>query len=473
MTSFAAPTGRRALFLFLVLGGVAVYGPASMDMYIPALPKLAESFGVATSAAELTITAYLIGLAVGQLVAGPLSDVLGRRRPLLVGLAVYAAASLLCALAPAFYLLVAMRLLQGLAAAGGVAISRAIIRDMYSGVQAARYFSRLMLMIGLAPVVAPILGAQLLRVTSWRGIFVTLSLLSLVLLLVTASFLPETLRAERRSAGSVAATGRTFAILFRDRVFLAYALALGCATASIVGYLTGSPFVIEDVYGRSPQFFSLVFSVIALAMIAFSQLNAGLVRHVSSSCLLACGLAVNVASGTALVMVVVVGGLGLWPLLACFLILFSTWGIIQPNVTALGLADYPQVAGTASAALGLFQYGMGAIAAPLVGAGGSRTVMPLAQTIMAFGAASFVVVVAAAWGRSRAARRTDVSTGLNVAVSRGNRWSASPGCPRGITDGWSEDPESLSQLVKGGQLKNASAKGEVSTSRSGGFTTRP
>jgi MFS transporter, DHA1 family, multidrug resistance protein len=415
--SFTAPTGRRALLLFLVLGGVAAYGPASMDMYIPALPQVAHSFRVATSATELTVTAYLIGLGVGQLLAGPFSDVLGRRRPLLVGLAVYTVASLSCALAPTLSLLVAMRLLQGLAAASGVAISRAIIRDLYSGAQAARYFSRLMLIIGAAPVVAPVVGAQLLRVTSWRGIFVALSLLSIMLLASTAAFLPETLAEERRGAASVIDTGRTFAMLFRDRVFLGYALALGCATASLIGYISGSPFVIEDVYGHSPQFFSLIFSVNALAMIAFSQLNAHLVQHVPSGRLLAWGLSVNVATGAVLVMIVSIGGLGLTPILICFFVLFSTWGLIPPNITALALTDHPQAAGTASAALGLFQYGIGAIAAPLVGAAGSRTAMPLALTIIGFGAASLAAIGSTTWRRMHATRSHDASALLNVAAS--------------------------------------------------------
>lgn len=400
MTAFVVPTGRRAFVLFLVLGGVAVYGPASMDMYLPALPKLAHSFGVPASAAQLTVTTYLAGLAIGQLIAGPFSDVLGRRRPLLVGLVVYTVGSLLCALAPTLYVLVAMRLLQGLAASGGVAISRAIIRDLYSGARAARYFSRLMIVIGVAPVVAPTVGAQLLRATSWRGIFVALSLLGVVLFVATATLLPETLPKERRRAGRLQVTVRVFAMLLRDRVFRGRALALGCAMGSIIAYVAGSPFVVEDIYRRSPQFFSLMFSANAVVMIAFSQLNAHLVQRILTGRLLAWGLVVNVLSGMAIVTVLLVGGLGLWPIIVGFLVLFSTWGFIQPNVTALALADHPQVAGTASAGLGFVQYGMGAIAAPLVGVGGARTGLPLGLVILTFSVASFLAVASTAWHRS-------------------------------------------------------------------------
>src|SRR6267143_566798 len=231
--------------LFVLLGGLTAFGPLSIDMYLPALPAIGRDLAASESMIQLTLTACLIGLAIGQVIAGPLSDALGRRRPLLIGVAGYVIASLLCALAPAATILVALRLLQGLAGAAGIVIARAIVRDLYSGSAAARYFSRLILVMGLAPILAPVLGAQLLRFTSWHGIFVVLAMITALLWLGAARGLPETLPPARRRIGSLSDTTQTFRRLAADTEFVGYAAAGGLAFGAMFAYIAVSPFVLK------------------------------------------------------------------------------------------------------------------------------------------------------------------------------------------------------------------------------------
>ncbi len=252
--------------LLIILGALSAFAPLSIDMYLPALPALGRGFGASASQTQLTLNACLLGLALGQMIAGPLSDALGRRRPLLVGVAAYAAASLLCVIAPSIGALVLLRFVQGLAGAAGIVIARAVMRDWYTGV-AARYFSLLMLVNGLAPILAPVIGGQLRRVASWRGIFVTLALIGVLLLLATARGLPETLARADRHTGSVPATLATFRRLLADRSFVGHALSSGFAFAAMFAYIAGSPFVLQDIYGVSPQLFSIVCGMNALGII--------------------------------------------------------------------------------------------------------------------------------------------------------------------------------------------------------------
>src|SRR2546425_12356619 len=268
-SSEAAPVGtwfRRAR-IFVLLGGLTAFGPLSIDMYLPALPAIGRDLAASESVIQLTLTACLTGLALGQILAGPLSDRLGRRRPLLIGVAGYVLASLLCATAPAAPLLVGFRLLQGLAGAAGIVIARAIVRDLYAGSAAARYFSRLILVMGLAPILAPVVGAQLLRFTSWHGIFLVLALITALLWLGAASALPETLPVQRRRSGSLGDTVRTFRKLAADTQFISYAVAGGLAVGAMFAYIAGSPFVLQGIFHVSPQTFSLIFGVNALGFV--------------------------------------------------------------------------------------------------------------------------------------------------------------------------------------------------------------
>jgi DHA1 family bicyclomycin/chloramphenicol resistance-like MFS transporter len=383
-----------------VLGALSAIGPLSIDLYLPAFPALSGDLHATQSQIQLTLTACLAGLALGQLVVGPLSDALGRRRPLLVGIALYLAASVLCAVATSAPALVAGRALQGLAGAAGVVIGRAIVRDLYAGNAAARFFSRLMLIVGVAPIAAPVLGAELLRYTSWQGLFWVLAVVAVVLLLVVGFGLRETLPPERRRSGSLADTARTYGRLATDRVFLGYALSGGLAFAAMFAYISGSSFVLQDVYGVSAQAYGLLFGLNALGLTAMSQINGRLVGRVSTRALLRAGLLITAGGGLLLVAVAATHVGGLAGVAVALFVAVSGIGFVMPNSTALALADHPEAAGTASALLGAIQFLVGALAAPLVGALGGSTALPMALVI----AATAVLAVLAFAGLARPAR---------------------------------------------------------------------
>ncbi len=363
-----------------LLGALSMFAPLSTDMYLPALPSMANDLSASAAAVALTLTASLVGLGVGQLVAGSLSDALGRRRPVLVGLAVYTASSALCALAPDVWTLSALRLVQGGAGAAGIVIARAVVRDLYSGVEAARFFARLMIVIGLAPILAPIVGGQLLHFTDWRGVFLVLTGIGAVLAIVSWRALAETLPASARQRGGLANMLRVLAVLLRDRRFMGLTLCFGLFFGAVFSYIAGSPFVLEDIFGLSPQVFGVVFAINAVGLVAASQLGGRLVGRVGPQRLLTIGIAAGAASGLGFLLTVLVHG-GLVAVLPCFFLLLSSFGLVAPNATALALAPFPHVAGSASALMGLMQFGIGAAVAPLVGVAGTRTALPTATVI--------------------------------------------------------------------------------------------
>lgn len=373
--------------LFVLLGGLTAFGPLSIDMYLPALPMIGRELHAAESVVQLTLTACLIGLAVGQIISGPLSDTLGRRRPLIAGVGAYAVASIACALAPSAAVLVAFRVLQGLSGAAGIVIARAVVRDMYSGSAAARYFSRLVLIMGLAPILAPVLGGQLLRITTWHGIFVALAVISVLLLIGAALALPETLPPDRRRASGFRNTVRAFGMLFQDARFVGFALAGGLGFGAMFAYIAGSPFVLQGIYHLSPQIFSLVFGANALGFVITSQVNGSLVDRIDPARLMLTGLIINLVAGLALLAVVLFGGgLGVAAILPPLFVLVASIGFVVPNAVALALSRHPEAAGTGSALLGLVQSGVGALGAPLVGIEGIRTALPMAVVIATSGA---------------------------------------------------------------------------------------
>jgi MFS transporter, DHA1 family, multidrug resistance protein len=378
--------------LIAILGLTTAIGPLSIDMYLPAFPAIAADLHVPAAQVQLSLTTCLIGLAVGQLICGPLSDRWGRRRPIVAGLAAYVLVSLLIALAPSAPVLVALRFVQGLAGGTGVVVARAIVRDLYSGVRAAKFFSRLTLIFGVAPIAAPSLGSAVLRLTSWHGIFVALGVLALLLLVLVVARLPETLPPERRSPGGVADTLRTARTLFADKTYLGYALCQSFAFAAMFAYISGSPFVLQNGYGLSPTVFSLLFGVNALGLIALSQLNGRLLDRFSPRTLLIATLTLETAAA-----LVVLGGAALALLIvvaAGLFVLVSALGMVTPNATALALDRHPRRAGTAAAVLGGIQSVIAAAAAPLVGIGAPGAGTPLALVITAFATAALLAVLA-------------------------------------------------------------------------------
>jgi DHA1 family bicyclomycin/chloramphenicol resistance-like MFS transporter len=378
--------------LVLILGALSTFGALSIDMYLPALPQLARDFGASASSIQLTLSACLIGLALGQVVAGPLSDTYGRRRPLLIGVSAYAAASLACAVAPSVLLLTIFRCVQGLAGAAGIVIARAIVRDLYAGAAAARFFSWLMVVSGLAPILAPILGGQVLQVTSWRSVFLVLFVIGLLLLVLAALGLTETLPTEVRQTGGLRATRTTFRRLLADSAFVGYAGAGGFAFAALFAYISGSSFVLQEIYGVSPQGYSIIFGINAFGLMAASQVNGWLVCRVSPQRLLIGGLTAMACGGAAQLAVIAVGSLGLGGVTIALSLVVVSLGFVMPNATTLALSGHPRTAGSASALLGVLQFAVGAAAAPLVGLG-SRSAVPMAIVIAVCGVSALAVGV--------------------------------------------------------------------------------
>ncbi|HVD80553.1 MAG TPA: multidrug effflux MFS transporter, partial [Propionibacteriaceae bacterium] len=340
----AAEPARPPAHTVVVLGLLTMFGPLSLDLYLPALPQLADDLNASASAAQLSITACLVGLAVGQLVAGPMSDRLGRKRPLIIGLLAYVLASVACAFAPSAAILALLRLVQGLAGAAGIVISRAIARDLYSGRALMIFFSRLLLIAGLAPVIAPILGGQLSRIMSWRGIFGVLAGFGAVLLLAGWLGLKETLPPERRIVGGFGRTLQGYNTLLHDRFFVGCALSSGLAGATMFAYIAGSTFVLQRIYSMSPQGFSLVFGCISLGLVAAAQGGARIALVWPLTRVLGLGLIVNLL-GAAFLLATVIIDLPLAVLIAALVVMVGAVGLIFPTANALAMADYPDLAG--------------------------------------------------------------------------------------------------------------------------------
>lgn len=371
----AAPDTRgQRLQLVLILGASIALGPLTIDMYLPALPEITDDLMTTSATVQLTLTGTLLGLALGQLFIGPLSDRLGRRRPLLAGTAVHVLASVLCLVAPNIAVLGALRVLQGLGAAAGAVIALAVVRDLYNGRAAATLLSRLILVMGVAPVIAPTLGGELLRFTSWRGVFGALALFGLVLLPLTARGLRETLPPERRQSSGVLGTLRTYGGLLRDRTFVGLVLVGGLTMAGLLGYVAGSSFVFQQQFGLDQQQFGLVFGSGAFWLIAATQLNTVLLRRFSPQQLLLGAVAAGAMAGLVLLGLALTGTGGLLGVLLPMWSVLFTVGFALPNAPAVALSQHGEVAGTAAALLGAVRFGVGAVVSPLVGMLGNDAV---------------------------------------------------------------------------------------------------
>jgi DHA1 family bicyclomycin/chloramphenicol resistance-like MFS transporter len=342
---------------------------------------------------QLTLTSGILGLAIGQLLAGPLSDARGRRGPLLIGMGLFVIASLLCGLVPSVVALIGMRLVQGLAGAAGVVIALAVARDLYAGLALARCVALLMTVNFLAPIVAPVLGGQLLRVTAWQGLFVAVALFGSMLLLAAALGLQESLPQERRQVLDVAAILHVARRLLAEQHFVGYTLGSSFAFAAGIVLISSGPFVLQVGFGLSPQQVSAVLGVNALGLALVAQLGARLVTRVGPLTLLRWGVLIIAAAGVAL-LGLVLGGAGLAGLLPALFVITTSLGLIAPNATALALADTDsQTAGTAAALLGVAQFSIGALTAPLVGLASATSALPMAVAVAGFGLATLFTIL--------------------------------------------------------------------------------
>ncbi|GAA5092728.1 multidrug effflux MFS transporter [Microbacterium yannicii] len=386
MTDSAAPL-RPALTRLLptLLLLLTVFGPISMDLYLPALPALTADLDASTSIAQLTITACLVGLAAGQLLAGPLSDRFGRRGILLVGVAAYVATSALCAASPTVEMLIVARFVQGLAGGVGIVIAQAAGRDVYSGGALIRFYGRLTVVGGLAAVIGPLLGGLLTAVTDWRGLFAVLAVVGAGILVIAAVAFPETLPASRRTRGGWAQTMRDYRTLVTDAPFLGAVLNQGFLYAALFAYLAGATFVLQDIYGLSPLGYALAFGLNSAGFMVFGYVAGRLAERWSVRGTLVAGVIVA-GGGAAGLLVAGLTPMPLWVVIVALFALSVGVAISSPPATTLALVGYPQMAGTASSLLGMVRFGFGGVAAPLVGVAGAASILPLGLvTVVAVG----------------------------------------------------------------------------------------
>jgi DHA1 family bicyclomycin/chloramphenicol resistance-like MFS transporter len=374
--------GRRYLQLVIVLGALMAIGPLTIDTYLPALPQLSAEMGATDSQAQLTITGLLLGLGFGQLIIGPLSDAFGRRRPLLIGLAAHGVMSLLCAAAPSIGLLTVTRTLQGLAGAAVAVVAMAVVRDLFTGIRAAQLLSRLILVLGVAPILAPSLGSALLNVTSWRGIFVVLALAAVGLWVLAWRALPETLPATRRQPASARGSLRAYGRLFSDPMFLVMVAVAGLMFATLFAYVAGAPFLLQERFGLSPQGFGVAFSTNAVGLILMTQLNPVLVGRFGPVRVLSVAVLAGLTGAGALLVTALTDFGGLLGFMVPLFFVVSAAGLSFPNAPAIALSRHGDIAGTAAAVLGAAQFMIGGAIAPLVGALDDGTPRPLAAIIV-------------------------------------------------------------------------------------------
>jgi MFS transporter, DHA1 family, multidrug resistance protein len=365
----------------IALALLSATAPLATDFYLPAFPAMVEDLATSTTGVQLSLTAFLIGAGVGQVLFGPLSDRIGRLRPLVVGMAIYLVAGVVAAIAPTVTLLVVARLIQGVSGASGMVIGRAMVSDLAHGREAASAFSLMMLVSGIAPVAAPILGSLLAEPLGWRGLLWIVAAMGALALAVSLLVVRESLPPEVRARQRIDTDRPKVASLFQRR-FAGNALAFAFAFATMMAYISASPFVFQDLIGMSQWQYGLAFGVNALALAVTGGISARLTRRRDPAAVARVGLLANLTAVAAMLAIVASGAPTVW-LLAPILVAVAALGFVLGNTTALALNDVAKAAGLGSAALGLLQFSLSGVVAPLVGLDGNATAMPLAVTMLA------------------------------------------------------------------------------------------
>ncbi|QIW78878.1 Bcr/CflA family efflux MFS transporter [Bacillus tequilensis] len=362
------PTGKERLALAFLLGMLAILGPLNIDMYLPSFPEIADDLSANASLVQLSLTACLVGLTIGQLIVGPVSDAQGRRKPLLICIFLFALSSLFCALSPNITTLVAARFLQGFTASAGLVLSRAIVRDVFTGRELSKFFSLLMVITAVAPMVAPMTGGAILLLpfASWHTIFHVLMIIGFLLVLLIALRLKETLPPEKRIPSSIGTSVKTMGSLLKDRSFMGYALTVGFIHGGSFAYVSGTPFVYQDIYGVSPQVFSILFGINGLAIISGSFIigRFGGIIH-EKSLLRTAAITAMIATAVLLTMTMIHGPLA--ALVISIFIYMITIGMVLTSTFTLAMEKQGHRAGSASAMLGMLPLLLGSIVSPLVG----------------------------------------------------------------------------------------------------------
>ena len=368
--------------MLLSLALLAAIAPLAIDMYLPGLPDLRDDLHTTQSSVQLTLTTFMLGLAAGQLLMGPMSDSLGRRRPLILGTVLLVAAGIGCAVAPSIEVLIGFRFMQGLTGGIGVVVARAVIADRTSGDRSAKLFSIMMIITSAAPVVAPLLGGALIGPIGWRGIFFVLTGLAVVMLLSVLAFVPESLPMERRHPFQAGTIAHNMRAVLGNRRYLGYTLTFSIGFGGMFAYISASPFVVQEFMGFSPGTFSVLFAVNAVGIGIAGTVNTRLVGRVRPQRLLAVGVGLLVSVGIAMILVATLAPGVHWLLLVLMFCLTSSFGFTAGNATALALGEVRDRAGTGSAVLGTLQFVVGAIVPPLVGLGGPMTAVPMATVVV-------------------------------------------------------------------------------------------
>lgn len=374
--------------LLLVLGALVALGPLTIDLYLPAFPAIRDALGASPAAVQLTLTATTIGLALGQLVVGPWADTVGRRLPLLVATAVHVAASLGVAFAPDITWVLVCRFLQGAGSAGGAVVAMAVVRDAYTGRPFVLALARLALVTGLAPVIAPTVGAQLLRLLDWRGLFACVAAYGVLALVLAALVLPETLPPHRRGGTSVREVLRRQRHVLGDRAFIGVALIGGMMVSGVFAFVTSSSFLLQDVHHLDANGYGLVFAANATAFVLGTQGAARLVARFSATVVLGWCLPLLAGAGF-LVALLDGGGLGL--LVACTVAFHVGAGACGPCLSVIGLAHHGEQAGTAASLLGVANFGLAGLIAPVVGAVGVDSAVPVGVAMGLCGTVAFTL----------------------------------------------------------------------------------
>ncbi|WP_246104608.1 multidrug effflux MFS transporter [Rudaeicoccus suwonensis] len=369
-------------------------------MYVPAFPRVGRDLDASATQVQLTLTTFFIGMALGQLIGGPVSDRVGRRRPLLASLTVLAAASVVCAFSPTIGVMMAARLLQGFAGGWAMVIARSIVVDLTSGDRMVRAMNLVAGVSGIAPIVGPLLGAAILEFSHWRVSFWVVAALAVVMVVVVTVGVSETLPAERRHGGALAQLAGSTALVLRRRVFVGYLLVFAFSMGAIFAYVATSAFVLQSMNGLSPVLYSVDFAGNAVGLTIATLLAAKLAGKVSTRMVVGIGLVATGAAGVILLVGAVCFAMPLPVALIGFFVLMSAQGLVGPNAGALASGEVPEHPGTGSALLGFLQWTMAGVIAPLAGLGGAHTAVPMATIVAALTAISVFALIVLARPRS-------------------------------------------------------------------------
>ncbi|WP_187444872.1 Bcr/CflA family multidrug efflux MFS transporter [Rossellomorea vietnamensis] len=372
---------KRVQLVFL-LGSLAILGPFTIDTYLPSFPTIVNDFHTNASLVQISLTTCLLGLGLGQLIIGPMSDVHGRRKPLVIFLTLYFLSSVTCAIAPNIYTLIVSRFIQGFAAAGGLVISRAIARDLFNGRELTKFFASLMLVGNLGPIIAPIIGGAILTFTSWKGVFIVLACIGVIFTFTVTLKLEETLPTEKRVPGNFKQVIKNFGMLLKDREFAGYAFTQGFITAGIFAYVSGISFVYQNIYGVSPQTFSFLFGVNGVGLIIGTQLVGRLSDYIPEKTFLKIGLGISNTAAVLLLAAIILKAPLLFVAIPIFFLVMCI-SIIGTASFSLAIETKGHVAGSASALLGVLPFLLGSLTAPLVGVAGEYSALPMGIIILA------------------------------------------------------------------------------------------